>query len=97
MNINEIKEGKIVIGVVGLGYVGLPLAVSFAKKCKVIGFDINKNKVQKYIEGIDVTNEVGNEALSKTTIQFTSDEKEISKADFIIVAVPTPIDSHNKP
>ncbi len=97
MNVNEIEQGKIVIGVVGLGYVGLPLAVSFAKKCEVIGFDINKNKIQKYIEGIDVTNEVGNEALSKTTIQFTSDEKEISKADFIIVAVPTPIDSHNKP
>ena len=97
MNIKDIEDRKVTIGVVGLGYVGLPLAVSFAKKFEVIGFDINKVKISKYMEGIDVTNEVGNEELSKTTIKFTSDESKIKKADFVIVAVPTPIDSHNKP
>ena len=97
MKVNEIKEGKITIGVVGLGYVGLPLAVSFAKKYKVIGFDINLSKIEKYKRGKDVTGEIGNEELKKSNMKFTNDEKEISKADFIIVAVPTPIDSHKKP
>lgn len=86
-----------IICVVGLGYVGLPLAVSFAKKFKVIGFDINNKKIQKYKRGIDVTGEVGNEELQNTTIYFTNQAKDIKKADFIIVAVPTPIDNHKKP
>lgn len=88
-------EGKMVV--VGLGYVGLPLAVSFAKKIPVIGFDYNSKKVELYKNGIDVTNEVGNEALKETTIQFTADPKLIKEGDFIVVAVPTPIDEHNNP
>ena len=97
MNVEDIKTRKVVIGVVGLGYVGLPLAISFAKKFKVIGFDINKNKIEKYKKGIDVTNEVGNEEVMNTTMEFTSEPKKIKEADFVIVAVPTPIDMHKKP
>ncbi len=97
MNVEDVKNRKVTIGVVGLGYVGLPLAISFAKKFRVIGFDINKNKIEKYKEGIDVTNEVGNEAVMNTTMEFTSEPKKIKEADFVIVAVPTPIDNHKKP
>ncbi len=97
MKIEEIQKKNVVIGVVGLGYVGLPLAVSFAKKFKVIGFDINKAKVDKYLSGVDVTGEVGDAELQETTMTFTCDERDIKKADFIIVAVPTPIDSHKNP
>lgn len=85
------------LGVVGLGYVGLPLAVAFAKKYNVTGFDINEKKIQNYIHNNDVTNEVGNEKLKKTNIKFTSDEKEIKELDFIIIAVPTPVNSYNIP
>ncbi len=86
-----------IICVVGLGYVGLPLAVSFSKKYKVIGFDINANKIEKYKNGIDVTNEVGNEELKKAKMEFTQKEGDIRSADVVIIAVPTPIDSHKKP
>ncbi len=85
------------ISVVGLGYVGMPLAVSFAKKVNVIGFDINKSKIDKYKSGIDVTNEVGNEALKTTKVQFTSDEKLLKESRFHIIAVPTPINSDTTP
>lgn len=85
------------IVVVGLGYVGLPLAISFSKVINVIGFDYNSKKINLYKKGIDVTNEVGNEELSKTKMQFTDNPEEIKKGDFVIVAVPTPVDSHNKP
>ena len=88
-------DGKMVV--VGLGYVGLPLAISFAKQIEVIGFDCNKEKVDMYKKGIDVTNEVGNEEIRKTTLQFTCNSNEIKKGDFVIVAVPTPIDKHNNP
>ena len=88
-------NGKIVV--VGLGYVGLPLAISFAKYVQVIGFDLNENKIKAYKEGIDVTKEVGNEELTNTTMKFTSNPKDIKEGDFVIVAVPTPIDSHNNP
>lgn len=85
------------LGVVGLGYVGLPLAVAFSKKYKVIGFDINKQKVQNYIQNNDVTNEIGNKKLKETNIKFTCDENEIKNLDFIIIAVPTPVNSYNLP
>ena len=85
-----------ILCVVGLGYVGLPLAVAFSKKMKVIGFDINKNKIEKYKKGIDCTNEIGKK-LKDVKIEFTTDEKNIKRADFIIVAIPTPIDRYNKP
>lgn len=97
MQKKDIESRNIIIGVVGLGYVGLPLAVSFAKKYNVIGFDINKSKIEKYMNGMDVTGEIGNEELKQTNISFTNNEKELNKADFIIVAVPTPIDNHKKP
>lgn len=87
------------ICVIGLGYVGLPLAIAFAeKKFNVIGFDLNKEKIKKYLEGIDPTNEVGNEKIkSIKNIDFTSDENKIKEADFIIVAVPTPVLENKAP
>lgn len=85
------------ISVVGLGYVGMPLAVAFAKKARVIGFDINKDKIKMYLKGIDVTNEVGNEALKNTTVEFTYDESKLRDANFHIVAVPTPTNDDKTP
>lgn len=85
------------ISVVGLGYVGVPLAVEFAKHIDVIGFDINEDKVNQYMNGIDVTKEVGNEEMKKTTVEFTCDETKLKEAKFHIVAVPTPINSDKTP
>src|SRR5699024_8661650 len=85
------------IAVVGLGYVGLPVAVSFGKQHEVIGFDISAQRIKELKEGYDRTNEVNDEQLSKTNIVFTADKNELKKADFIIVAVPTPINEHNQP
>ena len=84
------------IGVIGLGYVGLPLAVAFSEKYQVLGFDINQDKINEYKSGNDLTNEVG-EKLKKSKIEFTSDEKKIGRMDFIIIAVPTPINKLKKP
>ncbi|MGM8215084.1 nucleotide sugar dehydrogenase [Bacillaceae bacterium W0354] len=89
------KEEKIAI--VGLGYVGMPIAVAFAKKVDVIGFDLNEKKIELYQAGIDPTNEVGNEEIKKTTVDFTSDETRLKEAKFHIVAVPTPINSDKTP
>lgn len=89
------KEEK--ISLVGLGYVGLPIAVAFAKKVEVIGFDISKDKVDLYKKGFDPTKEVGDEAIRNTTVDFTSDETRLQKAKFHIVAVPTPINSDHTP
>ncbi len=85
------------ISVIGLGYVGMPIAVAFAKKVNVIGFDLNEKKIDLYKNGIDPTNEVGNEEIKKTTVEFTSDESKIKEAKFHIVAVPTPINSDKTP
>lgn len=85
------------IAVIGLGYVGLPLAVAFGKKVNVVGFDVNKEKVNLYRKGIDVTKEVGNEILKGTTIRFTTEESELKKSKFHIVAVPTPINDDKTP
>jgi len=86
------------IAVVGLGYVGLPLAVEFAKKYdSVIGFDVNSSKLDKYRQGIDVTNEVGNEALTNTRCSFTDDATRLQECNFVVVAVPTPINSDKTP
>lgn len=85
------------ISLIGLGYVGMPIAVAFAKKADVIGYDLNKNKIEQYKNGIDPTNEVGNEAIKQTTVDFTSDEKRLKEAKFHIVAVPTPINSDKTP
>ena len=89
------KEEK--IAVVGLGYVGMPIAVAFAKRVNVIGFDLNEKKINLYESGIDPTNEVGNEEIKKTTVDFTSDENRLKEARFHIVAVPTPINSDKTP
>ena len=75
----------------------MPIAVEFAKHVKVIGFNHNEHRIQQYKSGIDPTNEVGNEVISKTTVDFTSDEKRLAEAKFIIVAVPTPVLDDNNP
>lgn len=85
------------IAVVGLGYVGLPVAVSFGRHHEVIGFDISEPRINELKEGFDRTNEVNAKDLSETNIVFTADKNELKKADFIIVAVPTPINQHNQP
>src|SRR5690242_16636816 len=85
------------LAVVGLGYVGLPIAHEYAKKLRVIGFDINQSKIESYKQGIDITKEIGNEELKNTGILFTSDETRIRDAKFIIVAVPTPINDDRTP
>ncbi|WP_399629012.1 nucleotide sugar dehydrogenase [Sporosarcina sp. SG10008] len=85
------------IAVVGLGYVGLPVAVAFGKKYPVIGFDINENRIQTLISGTDYTNEVEVEELKEAQIDFTSDGSKLKEANFIIVSVPTPINAHNQP
>lgn len=85
------------ISVVGLGYVGMPIAVAFAKKIDVIGFDLNKKKIDLYRAGIDPTNEVGNDEIKNTTVEFTADETKLKEAKFHIVAVPTPINSDKTP
>lgn len=89
--------GEEKLALVGLGYVGMPIAVEFAKHIKVIGFNHNEKRIQQYKSGVDPTNEVGNEVISKTTVDFTSDEKRLSEAKFIIVAVPTPVKDDNNP
>lgn len=86
------------ISLVGLGYVGMPIAVAFAGKgIDVIGFDLNKSKIELYKNGIDPTKEVGNEVIKNSTVYFTSDEKDLQKAKFHIVAVPTPVNTDHTP
>jgi len=86
------------LSLVGLGYVGMPIAHAFAKKgLTVIGFDLNKEKIELYKSGIDPTKEVGDEEIKKTRIQFTSDENDLKKAKFHIVAVPTPVNTDHTP
>ena len=86
------------LAIVGLGYVGMPIAHAFAKKgLNVIGFDLNATKIDLYKSGIDPTKEVGDEEIKNTKIQFTSDEKDLQKARFIIVAVPTPVNTDHTP
>lgn len=94
---HKIKDKKENISVIGLGYVGMPLAIAFAKKINVIGFDVNKEKIELYKQGIDVTNEVGNKALKETTALMTSDETKLKEAKFHIIAVPTPINDDKTP
>lgn len=85
------------ISLIGLGYVGMPIAVAFAKKADVIGFDVNKQKIELYKNGIDPTKEVGNEIIKNTTVEFTSDETRLRDAKFHIVAVPTPVKDDHTP
>lgn len=98
MNLYErIKTKQEKISLIGLGYVGMPIAVAFAKKADVIGFDISKEKVELYKKGIDPTKEVGNEVIKQTTVEFTADESKLKEAKFHIVTVPTPVTIDNTP
>ena len=100
MEFNNIYSGLISgnekLALVGLGYVGMPIAVEFAKHINVIGFDINEKRVNEYRNGIDSTNEVG-EAIKETTVDFTADPSRLKEARFIVVAVPTPVNEDNSP
>lgn len=91
------RQDKRKIAVVGLGYVGLPLAVHFAEKFEVIGFDLDSEKINKYISGKDPTEEVGENAIKASKITFTDNPKKLREANFIIVAVPTPINLDKSP
>lgn len=85
------------ISLVGLGYVGMPIAVAFAKRAEVIGFDLNKAKIDLYKSGIDPTREVGDEVIKGTSVEFTYDETKLKEAKFHIVAVPTPVNDDHTP
>ena len=93
----KIVNGEEKISLVGLGYVGMPIAVAFSKKVKVVGFDLNAKKIELYKSGIDPTNEVGNEAIKACTVDFTADESKLKEAKFHIVAVPTPVNDDHTP
>lgn len=98
MNLYEkIVNGEEKVSLVGLGYVGMPIAVAFSKKVKVIGFDLNAKKIELYKNGIDPTNEVGDEAIKNCTVDFTADETRLREAKFHIVAVPTPVNDDHTP
>ncbi|MCL1936757.1 MAG: nucleotide sugar dehydrogenase [Defluviitaleaceae bacterium] len=93
----ELSNRKKYISVIGLGYVGLPIAVSFARKTKVIAFDINIKKIEQYKNNIDITGEVGNKELEQSNVFFTYNASDLKKASFHIVAVPTPVSIDNTP
>lgn len=95
---NKIKNHEEKLSLVGLGYVGMPIAVAFAAKgVDVIGYDLNKEKIELYNSGVDPTKEVGDDTIKTTTVHFTSDEKELRQAKFHIVAVPTPVNLDHTP
>lgn len=96
--VEELMNKNTALAVIGMGYVGMPLAVAFAKKgFDVIGFDINEQKIKKYLKGEDPTGEVGSGTISHTSVIFTADEKELKRARFHIVAVPTPVNIDHTP
>jgi UDP-N-acetyl-D-galactosamine dehydrogenase len=94
---NDIINRKEKISLIGLGYVGMPIAVSFSRKADVIGFDVNQAKIDLYKRGIDPTKEVGDEAIAICTVDFTADETRLKEAKFHIVAVPTPVNADHTP
>ena len=94
---DELLERKTKLSLVGLGYVGMPIAVAFAKKIDVVGYDLNAKKIELYKSGIDPTNEVGNEAIKTTKVEFTADASKLREAKFHIVAVPTPVNADHTP
>ena len=93
----NLLDRKEKLSLVGLGYVGMPIAVAFARKIDVVGFDLNENKIELYKSGIDPTKEVGDETIKNTTVYFTADESELKTAKFHIVAVPTPVNDDHTP
>ena len=94
---DRLMNGEEKIALIGLGYVGMPIAVEFAKHFQVIGFNHNEHRVRQYKSGVDPTNEIGDEAIKNTTVDFTSDEARLREAKFLIVAVPTPINTDHTP
>lgn len=98
MNLYEkLVSGEEKLSLVGLGYVGMPIAVAFARKIKVVGFDLNEKKIALYKSGIDPTNEVGDEVIKSTSVEFTADPAKLREAKFHIVAVPTPVNDDHTP
>lgn len=93
----DIVAGKEKLSLVGLGYVGMPIAVAFARKVPVIGYDLNEEKIKLYQSGIDPTREVGDDVIRETKVEFTADETKLRKAKFHIVAVPTPVNDDHTP
>ena len=94
----KIVNGEEKISLIGLGYVGMPIAVAFAAKgIKVIGFDLNEEKIELYRSGIDSTKEVGDEVIANSSVEFTADETRLREAKFHIVAVPTPVNTDHTP
>lgn len=93
----EIMQKETSISLVGLGYVGMPIAVAFAEKVNVIGFDLSEEKIAQYRAGIDPTKEVGDEKIQQTNVQFTSHPEDLKQAKFHIVAVPTPVNEDHTP
>ena len=93
----DLVERKTKLSLIGLGYVGMPIAVEFAKHIEVVGFDVNEEKIRLYRKGVDPTKEVGDEAISSTGVAFTSNPERLREARFHIVAVPTPIDQDKTP
>ena len=95
---DKLRKNEEKLSLVGLGYVGMPIAVAFAKKgINVIGYDLNKEKIDLYKSGVDPTREVGNEVIKNTTVEFTADEEKLREAKFHIVAVPTPVNTDHTP
>lgn len=93
----KIVNGEEKLSLVGLGYVGMPIAVAFARKIQVVGFDLNEKKIELYKSGVDPTNEVGDEVIKNTTVDFTADASKLKEAKFHIVAVPTPVNDDHTP
>ncbi len=94
---NDLITKNTKLALVGLGYVGMPIAVAFSGHVETIGFDINEKKISQYKAGKDPTNEVGDEGIKRCSVDFTSDEKRLNEASFIIVAVPTPVNNDHTP
>ena len=93
----KLVNGEEKLSLVGLGYVGMPIAVAFGRKIQVIGYDLNEKKVELYKSGIDPTREVGDEVIKNANVEFTSDETKLKEAKFHIVAVPTPVNADRTP
>lgn len=93
----KLLSGEEKLSLVGLGYVGMPIAVAFAKKIKVVGYDFNAAKIDLYKKGLDPTREVGDDAIAKTEVDFTADPEKLRECKFHIVAVPTPVNDDHTP
>src|SRR3982074_417145 len=93
----ELVDKKSKLAIIGLGYVGLPIALEFARRLSVIGFDISEKRIEMMKNGIDPSNELEKEAFEGCDISFTCSIDDLRGANFFIVAVPTPVDEHNTP